>query len=80
MKSRLIFILPLIGFAVLAVVGARKQDRAQIIPRWQLLWPGVAALLAYLSMMLFPSPRDALGRKATPSAPPKAVRTSGRVA
>ena len=41
----------MLGFAVLAVVGARKQDRAQIIPRWQLLWPGVAALLAYLSMM-----------------------------
>lgn len=50
----------MLGFALLALIGARKQDRAQVIPRWQLLWPGGAALLSYLSMMIFPSPGDML--------------------
>lgn len=43
-------------FAVTALVGARRQDRRRIVPRWQLLWPGGAAFLSCISLMLFPNP------------------------
>jgi len=46
--------------ALAAMAVAVRQSRGQIVPRWQLLPPGVLATLATVALLIYPHPRDLL--------------------
>jgi hypothetical protein len=45
-------------FAIGAAVAAWRQDRHRLVPRWQLLLPGILGILSVMAELAFPEPRD----------------------